>query len=231
MKTMIKRTIVAVAAICGLLVWVAPAAADLWNPTSGEATHFFYANGCDVNGLFGNPYVDTENDTFHFVDSVFQVHAVNGQVISQDDTFSVDLTAKTGWRFSWMTIEAFGSYALSGPQSCADFTGQLSMHELAGGFRTWSGDMVTNPIFSFCGPSSGEWTGTAMVDVSAVWPEPQDQVHVAFSNMLEVSAPEGGSAELNVQYTYLNVTFGMIPEPASLALLAFGGLMLARRRH
>ena len=231
MMTATRCTRIAVAALAAVVLSSMPALAGPWGPT-GPADNFTYSNGQDINGCFGTPIVS--GDTFYFLESNFQVNAANGTTDTKDDTVSVDLLANQNMQFSSMQVTAFGSYSLIGDGSQVNLNAGLTMHENAGLERTWSGPLMTEPAFpiAFGGavPNSGAWNGSALIDVTYVFPLPSDNIHVSLSNMVLAIAGPAGTAELNVQYEDLAITFNLIPEPASLALLAVGAALLIRRR-
>lgn len=224
------RSIGAGAAVVALLVVAAPAFAGDWATPGGATSSFTYSNGGDVNGLFGEPFVDAGTDTFFFVGSQFQANASNGATVDRNDTMSVDILANPSLQFSSMTITAFGDYSVTGAGSSVNIDSTLGMTELGGAGRTWSDELATSPAFPLTS-GSGLWNGSATVDVTFVFPTPHDHLNVSLTNsLLAISAP-GGGAQLNVQYEDLAISFTLIPEPATLSLLAFGALALIRRRR
>lgn len=226
----VLRRIGACAAVIALLLISAPAFAGDWSTPGGATASFTYSNGGDINGLFGEPYVDAGSDTFFFVGSNFQANASDGATVGQNDTMSVDIQANPMLQFSSMTITAFGDYAVTGVGSSVDFDSMLGMTELGGLGRSFVDELETVPAFPLTS-GSGSWDGWATVDVTFVFPVPHDHINISLTNdLLAISAP-GGGAQVNVQYEDLAISFVMIPEPATLSLLAVGTLALIRRRR
>ncbi len=213
--------------VIGLMVCAPSALGGPWESPGGNGDGFTYANGQDINGLFGSPVV--YGNTFHFLYANFQVEAVDGGSASQSDTTSFDITVESGLFFSTMTVQAFGSYSIVGEGS-ADLNSGIELAENAGIMRNWSGPLNTTPAFPITSGSGG-WSGDAMVDVTWEFPTPADSMHVELSCIIDAIAGDDGSSEINVQYENLVISFGVIPEPASLLLFGLGGLGLLRRRR
>lgn len=210
-------------------VSAATAVAGPWSSPNGSSTSFSYANGGDINGRFGDPFVSA--DTFFFVNANFQVNAANGTSSSQNDTVAFDVFANPGLQFSLIRVTAFGSYAATGPgTNQVDLDANLSLTELGGMGRTWNGPMNTVPGFPQSN-AQGSWSGLSAVDITFEFPTPDDSLHVAMANDILAITGAGGSAELNVQYQDLRIEFTVIPEPASFAMLGLGALALVRRRR
>lgn len=81
-------------------------------------------------------------------------------------------------------------------------------------------------MFPVDGPGSGDWLGAALIDFAALGIE-TSSVIVAMDNNLVASALVGGSATISKDDLTVNTT--IIPEPASLALMGLGLLMISRR--
>jgi hypothetical protein len=241
MNSNLRKGLVCAAALAGSLTATA-AFAGAWAAPGGSSASFTYANGQDINGLFGEPFVDTANDTFYFVESAFQVNAANGSTDTQFDEVSLDVFANPGLTFSLMRVTANGSYNAGGGGSTneVDLQAMLNMTELGpnnaydGGAgddgRQFSGGLVTTPGFPKSN-EAGSWSGLANVDVTVEFPIPDDAIHVSISNNVIAITTAGGTAELDVQYSDLKIEFQLIPEPASLSLMAVGALALLRRRR
>lgn len=202
-----------------------------WTMPAGEAEHFSYANGQDLNGIFGDPYVS--GDTFVFPDFSMSVSAENGANDSQSDAVSVDLYANPGWMFGLTRITAFGSYGATGNAS-VDFDALISFQELGPPGRSWNGPMHTNPSFPRSN-DSGSWSGLAVIDITFEFPHPSDSMHLEYSNSALAITGVDGSAYLNVLYQprgafELHIGMVPIPEPGSLALLLCGVVLTAGRR-
>ncbi|MFQ5429536.1 MAG: PEP-CTERM sorting domain-containing protein [Phycisphaerae bacterium] len=228
MNRMISKCSI-VGAVVAALVIASPAFAAPWSIPSGTATNFSYSNGGDVNGLFGDPLVS--GDSFFFFASNFQASAVNGGTDNVNDTVSFDVVANPGKQFSQMMVTAFGSYNVLGPNSSVDINATLQMVENAGLLRTFGpANLVTNPPFPVTS-GNNSWNGQADIDVSFVFPSPSPDIHISLSTVLDAIAGIGGSAEGNLQFQSLEIQLITIPEPASLALVALGGIALIARRR
>lgn len=221
------------ALVCGAIAAVAlfgatSAVAGPWAQQAGASDSFTYAAGQDLNNHFGEPYVSA--DTFFFIDSNFQVQSQNGGNVTQDDTVSFDVFANAGLRFSLIRITAFGSYSSTGPgMNSVSQSGLLSLTEIGPPGRAWQQQMDTNPTFPKSDDNGG-WSGLTTLDLSADFPDPT-AVHIDLSSDVVAITGAGGSAEINVQYEDLKIEFLLIPEPASLSLMAVGALALLRRRR
>ena len=238
-----KLTILAVGA--ALVMWASPAFAGVWTTSGGStdtfggALSFTYSNGGDINGFFGEPFIF--GDAFFFTASSFSVNAMNGATDSQTDTVSFDILADPGLQFSSITVTANGSFAIT-DEGSVDVDAGLSMKENPGGpvsppreflgaLDTFEADGVTPLAFPITTPSSGLWNGNALVDVTFVFPTPHNDIHIELTNDVLAIAGPMGTAEVNVAFEDLSIEFTVIPEPATLALLASGALLLVGRRR
>ncbi len=89
--------------------------------------------------------------------------------------------------------------------------------------------MTTDPLggFPVDAPGAGTWQGSALIDLTALGIQ-TSQVFVALDNSLIASAGPEGSATISKDELTVNTT--VIPEPASVALMAMGLVMVARKR-
>lgn len=86
---------------------------------------------------------------------------------------------------------------------------------------------VPGGAFPVDSPGAGTWLGAALIDLGDLGIQ-TTHVIVAMDNTLAASALAGGAATISKDELTINTT--MIPEPASLALIAAGVLMIAGRR-
>lgn len=237
MMKITKRGVIAlIGGFAMLAICPASAMAGAWTIPGGTTDilgndlSFTYSNGGDLNGLFGDPLII--NDAFFFT-TAFSVIANDGAAPPPlGDTLSVDLLADPGLKFGSVSVSASGSYSISVDGS-VDVSASLSMTENAGLLRTFGpAPLITSPVtFPISTPGGGNFTGSALVDVEMVFPVPSDDINISLTNnILAISGP-GGSAEVNIQFQDLSLTFNLIPEPASASLMVLGFLALARRRR
>lgn len=225
MRSLLLCSVLAVA----LVAFVPTTAmAGPWTNPSGEADHFWYSNGGDVNGRFGDP--DVYGDTISFPLTTFQANAFNGGYDSDGDTVSWDVLCKPTFVLDYVIVWAYGTYAVTGAGT-VDADLQVTISEPSPG-RTWTDPLTSYPAFPLSGPpsQSGFWYGLSEMDLSEVVPAPGELLHVEMSTLLQVWTELEGSAEINTQYQDLTLNFTFVPEPGTLALLGLGILTLVRRR-
>ncbi len=219
--------------VCGMAAIVAlgssSAFAGAWTSPAGNAASFSYSNGQDINGLFGDPSVFGDG---LFFQTSFLANASNGATQSLTDTVSFDVVSNPGLSFSSLSVQAFGSYSVTGDATnSVDVDALLSMDENTGLLRNFSGALVTDVAFPVQGEASGLFSGEATVNFEFIFPTPSNDIHIALQNNVLAITTAGGTAEVNLNFQNLTLDFGIIPEPASLSLLAFGSLGLIRRRR
>lgn len=200
-----------------------------WTNPSGAANSFTYANGQDLNGLFGDPVVT--GDSFHFPNLDFTAGAAGGTIQSKNDVVSFDIIPNPGLSFGLIRVTAFGSYAVTGPsgENRVDLDAEMRFTENGGLGRTFTGPMVTNPSFPQTS-GSGDWSGLSAVDMTFKTPPPHGNLHFEFQgDVLAVSGP-GGTAEINMALQD-GLTFEFVPEPTSLSILLTGAAALVLRRR
>jgi len=220
-------------AVLGAVVVLASsgsAQAGPWANPSGSAANFSYSNGQDLNGYFGEPLV--WGDTFYFTAANFVVNAQNGGTQAIADTVSFDIQLNPDFALSLIRVRAFGSYNVQGQDSYVDFNAFGSVTELGGSHRTFSGPILPDPPVSFpiYGNNNGQYSVSALVDVSYVLPPIHDSLHLSFSNNLLAYAAPGGNAVLDLRYQDLVFEVTLIPEPATLGLLVIPAVAVLRRR-
>ena len=228
-----RRTLISGAVVAAMMLGASSAlAGTVWG--GGSADDFTYSNGHDDNGHFGVPLVD--GNSFYFMTD-FLVNSQDGEAVSgyeetQTDTVYFNVQANTDRQFSFLRIYAFGDYAVTGDtNNSVEAAAGLSITETGGMMRNWSGPLATSPTFPVYGTDSGIWDGVAVVDFAFMLPVPHDNIDVALSTDVIAITTEGGSATINAQYDELQIEFITIPEPASLSILAVGGVALLRRRR
>ena len=219
-----------------------------WAPPSGECASFTYENGQNDTDLFGSPSY-FGGDTLVFRNAAFEAEAddVNPMDLAAD-TMDVDLYAKLDpvegqLKFIGIEILVRGDYNITDPGS----TGNNSVtadFDMAGSVAMLPSSPPEHPM----GPFSGgfEFTESAPTGGATAWMEtagldqpvalafavpPVTQLHLSVNgSFLAVSDGQGGTAGITGSLQLLEITAIVIPEPASLSLLAFGALALLRRR-
>ena len=203
-----------------------PAMAGPWTIPSGDGGDFTYSNGGDTNGLFGDPFVFPNQ---FFFSTVFVVNSSGLGSDTATDLVSFDAVADVGLFFSGVTIEAVGTFAITGDGSVDLFT-ELKMDENDGLLREFTTSLNTVPTFPITS-GQGLWTGSGLLSLTSEFPIPSSNIHFSLETILDAVTGVGGSAQLNVQFESLLISFEVIPEPASIWLLGAGGLLCIRRRR
>lgn len=237
MNSVLRRILVC-GSVVAVVAFCAPAEAAYWSGTAPSG-HFTYDNGHDLHGGFGTPVV-TSDDKLKFTSAMMSVTAEDGGTDHLDDTVLFDVHILPGFNLTGLEVRVYGDYLVQGAGSQIDLHATLTLEEFADqgstppGPRTYTDDLTPNPI-SFplvcVGPDlTGTYNGIATVDISTELPGVDNDLHISCRNVLDAVAAEVGVANLNLFFQQARFEIGLIPEPATLAMLALGALALLRRR-
>jgi len=186
----------------------------------------------DTPPLFGPPATGTGN-TLTFAMPGFTATAGSDSSDLTAGALELTFDADPGIFIGTVSIFESGNFAVTGDGSVS-LAGALTVRyldELTGLIVTLADPIhtVVDPVgdFPIIGTQAGDWVGAALIDLGALGIQ-TNHVIIAMDNNLAASAPLGGSATINKDSLTLNVL--SVPEPASLALIAAGTLLIAWRR-
>jgi hypothetical protein len=222
MKRLILTAIIAAFMTAG-------ASADVYAPGVGQ--DFSWENAEDTAGLFGQPLGFPDANEMYFPFSTFNAFSSGGDTVTVTDTFQADLIANEGLRFTQITFLTQGDYNITGTpgQNSVEAEGTLTVDSIAGDAFAGS----NNYVFFDEQPTDGSIFWEADTLVAIPWELPDDlvvtSVHIsAQQDVIAISTD--GTADITAFFEIVGIAVVLIPEPASLALLALGGLALVRRR-
>jgi hypothetical protein len=201
-----------------------------WTNSSGSATNFDWANGGSNNGLFGDP--NPVGDTLAFSPSNFSAQSSDGLTDFVSDTLEFELTAHPGLSFKSITITEECDYVISvldeeNGQGSVQATATLSINNLD------TSDVLGNLIIDSTpiGSSSylfGIWEPEAELNINQ-----QDWTHIKITLTNDLKADTtglGSNALIEKKEFGTTISIQMVPEPATIGLLALGSLVLLGKK-
>ncbi|MFQ5489934.1 MAG: PEP-CTERM sorting domain-containing protein [Phycisphaerae bacterium] len=198
-----------------------------WSNPNGTASFFDWANGGSDTGLFGSPTL--LSDTFVFFPQNFRADSANGVPGSAADRLEFDLIAHAGFEFTDIVITEFGDYGILGDGEVS-VNGTLFANDLTA-FRVRQDNLLSNPPSPITS-GSGSWQASAGINFAGDPTGNWTHMKIILDNNLQAITLVGGTSFIQKKITGAGVSVTVIPEPASLSLLAFGACaFLGRRRR
>lgn len=223
--------------VAGVLATAGIASAQVpWVPPGGSGTFFSYTGGLSDNGLFGNPTLI--GDTFQFTPSGFVANSVNGAAASVTDRMQVDITANPGQKITMIRVTEFGSWGITGIGTVNAFgslnlVDQLNLRPPAiAGLSAGTTTPFVSPLPVSTPNTSGLWSGTVEIDLSAIIGPDWTKLRLVFTNTIQASSQQGSASFIDKKIVGgPSIFVEIIPAPSGLALLALSGIAAARRRR
>lgn len=200
------------------------ASAVLWTNSAGSTPLFSWSNGGSDNGLFGDPVV--VGTQFIFSPVNFRAISSNGVAQTTADRLFVTIDIAPGNSLVAVNFSELGDYSILGTGT-VQAAGFLFVTDLTSG-NVSSDVMTTNPVFPLSTTTSafGLWSGVMSVPL----PNGATRVTIIINNILQAISGANSTAYIEKKNAGLVLDI-IVPEPASLSMLAFGGLLLGRRRR
>ena len=193
---------------------------------SGAADSFTYANGHDLYGNWGSP-IWAGGDDLWFTSMNFDNSVSTPMTSTITDTMEVDLTANAGYHFTGLQITVWGDYTITGDggESVEANFGVAGLSP-QGAFPREETTFFADTVTGVATP----WSSDVILSTLASGAPPVTELHVTVDGTAIAISDGNGTAHITVSYSKVKLSAITIPEPASLSLLAIGGLALIRRR-
>jgi hypothetical protein len=215
---------------------VSKAAPIPWAMPSGSTSNFTYDHGNTDNELFVPPGTSPTATPggFIFTPAGFKASSANGVAAITTDTVRFALHVKSGSELTAFEVDEFGDYTIlgTGPHTAVKAFGSLFITNLDTGEVKFD-SLDTNPV-ALSGASGvtsgqGDWTGDeTIVGIPSGW----KNIQVVLDNILQANSDPGTSAFIEKKVVSPGVEIDFIlPEPGSIGILAFGSILLARRKR
>ena len=206
-----------------LFASAAQAATIPWSNPSGATSTFTWANGGNDTNLFGSPTVI--GNSFVFFPSNFKAQSSNGVADQKSDRLEVDIVAKPGFTLQGLNVQEFGDYGILGTGSVQAFGSIFATNLLNATIQADS--LHTTPAMPITA-GSGQWSGTETIDYTA---QGVTAIHIVLDNVLQANSGANSTAFIEKKVADIGIKIEVIvPEPASLGLLAFAAPLFIRRR-
>lgn len=186
----------------------------------GTAATFDWMNGGSDNGYFGTPTL--AGDTFIFTPEAFRAESADGVSGTKADRLEVDLMAHMGQQITGIKITEYGDYGIVGTGE-VQVSGGLFMTNMDA-FEVADAELVSNPLSPITS-GSGNWTATAEI-TGLDW----TNVKFVLDNNLLAITGIGSTSFIQKKVVGTAIAIEFIPEPATLAILGFGALLLRRKK-
>lgn len=192
---------------------------------SGSATDFDWIYDGSTNGLFGDPCLVGGN-TFTFSPSGFTATSDYPNTVYAEDTLTFELTAHDGLSFQSVSIDEWADYTIFGSGQVA-MSGLLAITNLdtsAIYFTLLTPDQGMPIIGS---DISGLCNANGQINLPLDW----THISVSLQNNLSAGAYDDESlATIQKKELGTLIAIQMLPEPATICLMAFGSLVFIGKK-
>ena len=195
----------------------------MWGNQSGSADYFDWINGQSIHGLFGDPQLVGGN-TFLFFPSNFRAESSNGVPDTVSDRLEFELVAHSGYNFSGINITEYGDYGVFGT-GYVQAHGNLSVENMITS-EALSDILVSNPVSPIIS-GQGDFSAEASIAINS--PSWTHLRVILENNMIAISSP-GSTSFIEKKILGNAIALEIVPEPASIAILSMGTLLLFRFR-
>ena len=216
--------------------------AAVWTQSSGSTANFFYSNGHDTNGLFGDPTVEPTG--FTFTPENFIATSVNGSSANglATDRLTVDITAKpASGGIKGLNFGELGDYSIFNGGGV--FVQAYVLVQDLDSSATYTKLLTPTPSMPVIGAAgtaaAGEWTGKLSIDFGG---KTAQHIRIVLNNILQAYSNVGGSALIQkkavddptgngpgIEIISVN---NNVPEPTTIVALAgLGAIAVVRRKR
>ncbi|MBX3396409.1 MAG: PEP-CTERM sorting domain-containing protein [Phycisphaerae bacterium] len=173
-------------------------------------------------------------DKLIFQPSAFAAFGFGGTSDVMSGVLTMNIRAAAGEFLDYLVLREQADYSLLGGGTAATFASifsQVTVEDVTpGGHGLFGGPMSFSPSSSFTLPGSqfGVAEGLLVIDLSGLG---ISEVKLTIDNEVSVGSEAGTTALIQKKELEILHTSEYVPEPATATLLAFGALVMRRRRR